>query len=311
MKRMRLIAVFLCFALLFLGQTTMAGAQEESLQVVKTCPKNGLDNVPVIMDISVVFNTNIAMVNNSGISVQSENSGHLAVSPEVKGCVLWLNHKEWLPANDKITVTIPAGSVALAGNPNSKLAGDYSFSFNTGDRLAVKDGEGPIFYSIRSYVTELEETKPPLPGNRAPVAKNDTYKTKQNTRLVVSRPGVLKNDSGENRDKLTAVLVTNPSHGSLYLKPDGSFIYTPNAGFTGKDSFSYQATDGKKHSNTAIVTISVSKKGDIDASISDKTTAKAGKLPGTGGSILLEMIIGAAMAATGLAMYCTRRASRK
>jgi len=41
------------------------------------------------------------------------------------------------------------------------------------------------------------------------------------------------------------------------LNPNGGFTYTPNPGFVGTDSFTYQATDGMLPSNTATVTIVV------------------------------------------------------
>jgi hypothetical protein len=41
------------------------------------------------------------------------------------------------------------------------------------------------------------------------------------------------------------------------LNPDGSFTYTPDTGFSGKDSFTYQASDGSALSNVATVTIDV------------------------------------------------------
>jgi hypothetical protein len=38
-------------------------------------------------------------------------------------------------------------------------------------------------------------------------------------------------------------LLTAPAHGASQLSTDGSFSYTPAAGFTGIDSFTYRATD--------------------------------------------------------------------
>src|SRR5262249_38195363 len=49
-------------------------------------------------------------------------------------------------------------------------------------------------------------------------------------------------DSGQT---LTAVLVSGPTHAAVNgftLQADGSFMYTPVLGFTGVDSFFYQAT---------------------------------------------------------------------
>ena len=49
---------------------------------------------------------------------------------------------------------------------------------------------------------------------------------------------VLNND---NASPATVISHTNPTNGSLTLNPDGSYTYTPNAGFAGIDSFSYTA----------------------------------------------------------------------
>src|SRR5262249_42882051 len=58
-------------------------------------------------------------------------------------------------------------------------------------------------------------------------------------------------------DVLTAAVVTPPSHGTLSLAADGSFLYTPDADFHGTDTFTYRANDGHADSNLATVTISV------------------------------------------------------
>jgi Ca2+-binding RTX toxin-like protein len=99
-------------------------------------------------------------------------------------------------------------------------------------------------------------TNTPIP-NRAPVASNDSYNTNEDTVLTVPAPGVLGNDSDADFDPLTAVLVSNPSNGTLTLNPNGSFTYTPNANFNGGDSFTYRASDGSLQSNVATVTINV------------------------------------------------------
>ena len=69
--------------------------------------------------------------------------------------------------------------------------------------------------------------------------------------------GVLANDFDNESDPFTAALVTNPTHGSLTLNPDGTFTYTPTAGYTGTDSFVYRAVDatGPSANTTATLTI--------------------------------------------------------
>ena len=55
--------------------------------------------------------------------------------------------------------------------------------------------------------------------------------------------GVLANDSDIDGDALTATVHRDPANGTLALAPDGSFTYTPDAGFVGADTFLYEAHD--------------------------------------------------------------------
>ena len=93
--------------------------------------------------------------------------------------------------------------------------------------------------------------------NQRPAAANDVYSTAQGTALDVSGPGVLANDADPDGDPLTASLFKGPQHGTLALNADGSFNYAPAQGFSGDDSFSYQAGDGQLSSALAAVTIHV------------------------------------------------------
>jgi hypothetical protein len=43
----------------------------------------------------------------------------------------------------------------------------------------------------------------------------------------------------------------------LTLNADGSFTYTPDTGFSGEDTFTYQVSDGEADGNLATVKISV------------------------------------------------------
>ena len=90
-----------------------------------------------------------------------------------------------------------------------------------------------------------------------PVAANDTYTTPQGTALTVAAPGVLANDSDPSGKPLTAALVAGPANGTLTLNSNGSFSYTPKAGFSGADSFTYRDSDGTLQSNTATVALTV------------------------------------------------------
>lgn len=105
--------------------------------------------------------------------------------------------------------------------------------------------------------------------NDAPVAVNDDYVTNEDVALVIAADGVLGNDSDIDGDTLTASVVVNPLHGTLSLNADGSFTYTPNAGYSGADSFTYQASDSLLNSNIATVNITVSNVNDLPEAFGD------------------------------------------
>jgi hypothetical protein len=59
-------------------------------------------------------------------------------------------------------------------------------------------------------------------------------------------------------DALSFELVDAPAYGYLTFYPDsGSFIYTPLAGFSGTDAFTFRAFDGWEWSDLGAVTITV------------------------------------------------------
>ena len=60
--------------------------------------------------------------------------------------------------------------------------------------------------------------------------------------------------------------VSGPSHGALTLNPDGSFIYTPDPGYSGTDTFTYAATDGYLTSPDTTVTITIASTAYVSSS---------------------------------------------
>lgn len=92
--------------------------------------------------------------------------------------------------------------------------------------------------------------------NTAPIAVEDSYSPPGRFMpIFVAAPGVLANDNDVDGDQMTAQLVSSPSHGTVILRPDGSFEYHWSPGWAAADTFMYRASDGKDTSNTAIVTI--------------------------------------------------------
>ncbi len=63
---------------------------------------------------------------------------------------------------------------------------------------------------------------------------------------VGAAEGVLANDFDPLGQSLAVTLVVPPEHAAKFeLYPDGGFAYQPVAGFTGRDAFTYRASDGR------------------------------------------------------------------
>jgi hypothetical protein len=152
---------------------------------------------------------------------------------------------------DLLTYTIVSGPAhgTLSGTganrtytPAANYNGPDTFTFQ------ADDGHG----GTNSATVSITVT----PVNDAPVANDDTF-TVALDGVVTPSAGVLVNDRDMDGDSLAAVLATGASHGQVTLRPDGTFTYTPAAGFSGIDTFTYRASDGRLASNVATVTLVV------------------------------------------------------
>jgi adhesin/invasin len=118
--------------------------------------------------------------------------------------------------------------------------------------LTVTDDDGAT-----NSVTHSVTVNPAPVENNAPLADPDTYLSASDQELRIEDPslGVLAGDTdSDGPQPLIARNPSTPSQGTVTLNPDGTFVYTPNAGALGGDSFTYEAFDGLA-ATTATVTI--------------------------------------------------------
>ncbi|MBT8099109.1 MAG: cadherin-like domain-containing protein [Gammaproteobacteria bacterium] len=116
---------------------------------------------------------------------------------------------------------------------------------------------------------------PPPPANRAPTANDFAGITRPATALS----GTLSATDADG-DALTFAMVAGPSNGSVTFSGTGGrdFEYTPDGGFAGVDTFTFNASDATVTSNTATATITVNTPPDVNAasySTSDIGTVSA------------------------------------
>jgi uncharacterized repeat protein (TIGR01451 family) len=178
------------------------------------------------------------------------------------------------------------GGTVVTYTPAADFFGTEVFTYT------VTDGNGG--YATATVTVNVQNENDP------PTADDDAYVTPFEVALVVTDAmGVLSNDGDVDGDVLTAGTAIGPSHGALDLRPDGSFVYTPTAGFFGVDAFAYQANDGLVDSNVATATITVLAPTEVDLALR-KTVDEA--LPGEEDQIVytLRVTNNGLIAATGV-----------
>jgi kexin len=94
---------------------------------------------------------------------------------------------------------------------------------------------------------------PPTRGNHVPEATTTVLETLEDTILRGSL-GALDIDGDAT---FTFSKVVDALHGSLTINNDGSFVYAPDANYSGSDTFSYKVNDGTVDSAVSNVTITV------------------------------------------------------
>ncbi|MCP4967152.1 MAG: tandem-95 repeat protein, partial [bacterium] len=115
---------------------------------------------------------------------------------------------------------------------------------------ATSDDSMWFAYDTTVYPSQLQVT---LATNNDPDAVDDSDATPQDTAVVID---VLANDSDPDTDPLTVDSVTQGSNGSV-VNNGTDVTYTPNASWTGIDTFTYTVSDGNGGFDTGGVTVTV------------------------------------------------------
>ena len=145
-----------------------------------------------------------------------------------------------------VTATVPSG----AGTVDVQVQSGATTAYDPSNIKGTIFGYG---ISATSAADRFAYTAAPV--DHPPVAVADAATTPSGTPATVA---VLANDSDPDGDPLTVSAVTQPANGSATINANNTVTYTPKAGFSGKDGFTYTASDGRGGTATATVTITVS-----------------------------------------------------
>src|SRR5439155_2532881 len=160
------------------------------------------------------------------------------------------------PTHGTLTGTAPNVTYTPAANYN----GPDSFTFKAND--------GTLNSNIATVTITVTAVNDP------PVANAQSVSTNQDTAKAISLTA-----TDVDGDPLTYAIVTAPTHGALSgVAPN--VTYTPAAGYSGPDSFTFKANDGTVDSAAATVSLTVvhvnhAPVADAQAVTTEEDTAKA------------------------------------
>ncbi len=208
-------------------------------------------NITAVNDAPVAVNDSYTIVEDTVLTangVGTNPAGVLANDTDAEGGPL---NATVVSGPSHGTLQFTAGSNGtFVYTPDANYFGPDSFTYRNGDGFLLSNTA-----TVNLHITAV---------NDAPVAVNEGYFILEDTVLTANGAGgnpagVLANDSDAEGTSLTAVLVAGPSHGTLQFNVggNGGFIYTPNANYSGPDSFTYRSGDEALLSNVATVQLTV------------------------------------------------------
>ena len=197
-----------------------------------------IDSAPATVSITVTATNDAPAASNDTASVNEDTTLTIAKS------VLLANDTD--VDGNFLTVTAVSnsthGTVSIIGSnvvfiPIADYFGPASFDYTVSDGLLTDT------VTVSITVNSV---------NDKPVATNGASTTDQDVAKVITLGA---SDSDIPVQTLTYFVVANPSHGTLSAALENQITYTPNAHYSGTDSFTFKANDGIDDSNTASINI--------------------------------------------------------
>jgi uncharacterized protein (TIGR03382 family) len=102
-----------------------------------------------------------------------------------------------------------------------------------------------------------------------PVANPDAFTVAEDSSTALN---VRANDTGLGDPPIVTTIAAAPANGTATVNAGGTIQYTPNANFTGTDTFQYTITDATNQSSTATVTVTVTPVNDPPTAGNDAAT---------------------------------------
>ncbi len=202
--------------------------------------------------------------------VPSAQADTLIVAEDSPGVVVAVQANDTGLGDGPITTTAvsdPAHGTAVV-NANGTVTYTPDPDYNGPDAFTytIRDADGQLSTAtVNVTVTPVDDL---------PDAIDDTVTAAVGAPTVIA---VLANDTGLG-DRPIVVTATDPPHGTVVVNPDGTVSYTPDAGYSGPDTFSYTIRDADGDTDSATVNVNVRPDRDHDG-ISDDDEVMIGTDP--------------------------------
>ncbi len=178
------------------------------------------------------------------------------------GETLTVSAADGVLANDilpnRTTSTVSTTPVAAPLNGTLVLNADGSFEY-TPTGTAVSDS---FTYLVTDSTTgETAQGTVDITigsSNTAPIAASQVFNVVAGSDFTAAAGALLENATDAEGDSLTAELGTQAANGTVTVNADGSFLYTPDAGFFGFDEFTFTVSDGTAESSAVTAELIVS-----------------------------------------------------
>jgi gliding motility-associated-like protein len=162
-----------------------------------------------------------------------------------------------------VTLTFPAGTFSTTAVVQS--FDDYNQESNETFIVKVVGSTGPVGNTSDTGTGTI------IDNDKKPIAVDDHLTVDEDKPL---RDNVSVNDHPNMMPGNIWTVITQPSHGTVTMNPDGSFVYTPNADYNGNDSFTYNLCDADGDCDDAIVYIITNPVDDFPIANDDTFTAQ-------------------------------------
>ncbi len=151
----------------------------------------------------------------------------------------------------RFTIDAGTGALSFVTAPDHEAPVDADTDGTYEVTVEVDDGSQTDTQSLSIVVDNVNEG--PAWSGAAP-----SYTTPAGAPLnVVAGAGLMNNAQDPDGDPMQTVLVSGPSRGSLNLSADGGFVYQPQAGFAGVDSFTVALSDGSLQGASRVIEVRV------------------------------------------------------